>query len=222
MNETVIHMGLHKAGSSFLQKNIFPKIKEIELFDIGDFNFYTEFSKEKINLISAEGLSSRPFPKANRTDSCFVIANRIAKVFPNAKIILILRKKEELLKSWYSEYIKHGGILNYEDWFESWNNYDVLRFEEYISELDRLFSSLLVLNFEDLKKNSDKFVNDICNYIGVESPKFSNKIVNKKLNEKTLKRWRKANLLFKSSYNPSGPIPFRLLYEFEKLQRKKL
>ena len=54
----VIHLGLHKTGTTFLQQEIFPKLAGVNYKVYFDENKY-EFNDE-INLISCESLSGSP------------------------------------------------------------------------------------------------------------------------------------------------------------------
>jgi hypothetical protein len=207
----VIHVGLHKTESTFLQKEIFPKIENAEVFGFANrtFTIKTEFSKNKINIISEEGLSGNLHTK-NKTADGITIAYRLKVLFPNAKIIVIFRKKDQWLKSLYSEYIKLGGYESFDYWKTNILDSRCLNYEKYSKCLKSLFKEVLISDFKNLKNDSNQFIKDICDFIGVNVPKYENKHRNIKLDDTALLHWRKLNKFFKSPNNPSGFLPQRL------------
>ena len=77
----VVHVGLPRAGSSFLQHLVFPNMNNVNLVN-RDF-LYGCFSDDKINLISNEIISYN-----DRVKRIHVIK----KLYPDARIIFIRRK----------------------------------------------------------------------------------------------------------------------------------
>lgn len=71
------------------------------------------------------------------------------------------------------------------------------------------FSHVLELPFEMLKKQPEKFVSKICDFIGVDKPdNIDYNPVNIKIEESTLNHWRLFNKLFYSRYcNHKGLFP---------------
>jgi hypothetical protein len=126
--EIFIHVGLHKTASSFFQMEVFPRFKTIQLIAnpmtqrVSAFNhliyaddcFYNKtLVEEELNkiknkkiLISDESMTGQPLNMLcnNKT----TIANRLAELFPNAKIILFIRGQKALIMSLYSQYLVHN------------------------------------------------------------------------------------------------------------------
>ncbi|MEM6680999.1 MAG: sulfotransferase [Pseudomonadota bacterium] len=125
-----IHVGLHKTGTTLLQKKVFPKLTDHILFPWGYQShravteFVTieplsfdaqalrdEFDFETIKhpgmLFSHEALSSRPHH--GRFYAPYV-AERFKQVFPDAKIILTVREQQGLIYSLYVEHVRNGGM----------------------------------------------------------------------------------------------------------------
>jgi hypothetical protein len=181
--DIIFHLGLHRTGTTFLQNEIFPKIEGLS------YNVYRPDSpeyfldKNKINLISREGLSGRPFASINLNAlERDLFAYGISKKYPNSRIILGIRKKDDWLKSLYHYYVKGGGYMSYESWF---NNFDksYLDFERYIDLLNDLFDEVYVYNFEELRNNKKKCIQDLCDFIGLDPPSFEDKAHNKSWNK---------------------------------------
>jgi len=149
--KTIIHIGLHKTASTFLQTIVFPKSNvytyltrpytqhnfawnKFQYADDSLFD-YSELKEElrKIGsnklLISDESFSGKPtaFGYINRT----LIAQRLRNIFPNAQIVLFIRGQQQILLSHYNMWVKgfNSGYRNIDDfiWHPSknytYNNY---------------------------------------------------------------------------------------------------
>jgi hypothetical protein len=214
MTNIVLHLGLHKTGTSFLQAEIFPKIKNVNIPRNGAFRYGTKIDENKLNIISDEELSVNPHLPPYHfqylgPNQRFVIAERLNLLFPKAKIILGIREKNSWLRSVYSQYVKGGGIHNYDNFIKNVFDKDFLNFEKYIQHLKTLFKDVLIYHFEDLKKDPNNFVKNICDFIGVDVPSFENKIYEKGWSNRQLNLGLFLNRFFYSEYNPNGGFLIR-------------
>jgi len=122
-----IHVGLHKTGTTFLQHEVFPKLKSLQLLEGGetanwlrrlateeDSSFdpavYQEYFYPLVEagptLISHEGLSGATYLRyVNQTRT----ADRLLRLFPHANIILSIRRQDTFLVSLYLNFIEGGG-----------------------------------------------------------------------------------------------------------------
>ena len=113
-NKIILHLGLHKTGTTYLQRRIFNQ-KNINLITNPNYaitNWHIE--PNKINILSMEALSlSMPHSKEQKRTKCNreEILDHLKKLFPDAKIILGIRNKQSWLKSCYNEYITIGGTI---------------------------------------------------------------------------------------------------------------
>lgn len=130
MNKTVLHLGLHKTGTTFLQRNIFPNLRNYKLItrpytqhnyafnkmQYADDSLFSykeikeeirEFSNNNL-IISDESFSGKPimFSHINRSQ----IAKRLSTLFPDAIAILFIRNQSDILFSLYNQYVKMGGV----------------------------------------------------------------------------------------------------------------
>jgi len=194
----VIHLGLHKTGTTFFQEKIFNKIENVNL--IRRYDLIIKLNKDKVNIISNENLSITPFDnkfhKGLTSDYRFIVIDRIKRLFPNAKIIIGLRKNRlEWTRSLYSEYIKSYGCLSFDNFIQRFNIESYYDFESYVDYIKKNFDNVFVYYLSDLRNNNKKIVNDVCSFIGVETPIYNNEIVNKRLNETLLQRRYFYNLI---------------------------
>jgi len=237
----ILHIGIPRTGTTFLQDSVFPNINDINivnfygykgiihdvlarreiqkiLIDIESFDTkfaYNEINKfmieEKINLITNENIYCKMFKK---DDKRFEKIEKIKEFFPNAKIIFGTRAKDDLLLSWYKKYIVNGGVLSYSDFIKEHINMDKINYEKYNENLIKLFGkkNVYIYKFENLKKNANSFVEGICKFIGTETPNF--KIIRWNIGYSF---WQTKisiliNNIYKTSLNPNGIIPLK--YKF--------
>ncbi len=126
MSKTFIHLGANKTASTLLQRRLFSNIKNSiyfgqdsnvikDSFEIinsiifADDNEFLDLSIKKYlesynfydlnqnRIISSEDLISNPHPTT--------IAKRIKNLFPEAKLLLIIRNQIDAISSWY---LSHG------------------------------------------------------------------------------------------------------------------
>ncbi len=129
-----LHIGLHKTGTTFLQKNIFPNFDTTDLCynppniinairDLYRHNYCDELRRETIRIIyreldiicqkkiflSHEIYSGTPW---RNYDDLEKMSSFLKEVFPTAKIILVFRDHGDWLESLYKEAIKDGCLLS--------------------------------------------------------------------------------------------------------------
>ena len=161
-----IHVGLHKTGTTFLQREIFPKLQS-----------------DKIRIISNEALSGIPHQPVHHADGLgyferYQLADYIHFRFPDARIIVGLREKKSWVFSCYCQYVKTGGFLCFDDWRRDVFYEKYLDFDGYVDYLRSCFPSVYVYYFEDLQRDVNSFVKGLCDFIGVDVPVFENRFYN--------------------------------------------
>jgi hypothetical protein len=135
MVDVVFHLGLHKTASGTLQRQIFPRCKELRLFTIKEpaFNrfyrmvaftdptyFYPAKAKSllepylhinKPNILSNEAFSGPLYAGIAEygLDHRTPILDNLVRVYPQARAILIIRRQDTLSVSLYRQYLKAGG-----------------------------------------------------------------------------------------------------------------
>lgn len=127
--DILIHVGLHKTGTTWLQEELFPKLADIcyePSFRPTHRAFLrqpaNEFSLEVVRqefgdllvrardenkplIISDEALGGRAFQQKYLRE---VVALRLRAAFPSAKILISVREQRALLGSLYGEYLRCG------------------------------------------------------------------------------------------------------------------
>lgn len=195
--KVIIHIGLHKTATTFLQCEVFPKIKDTYL--IRNFNFTTTLpDNEKTIIISNEQLSGG-LNLSTTANGRYEIAKKLSKIYPNAKIIIAFRDKHTWIKSCWKQYIVEGGILNFNT-YKTKINYDLLNFEKYESELKHLFKDVFVYHYEDFNINKKQIITDMCKFMGVKEPEWKDLIYRKSLSDNQIKVLRIINYINPERY----------------------
>jgi hypothetical protein len=223
----VIHPGMHKTGTTFLQWNVFHFVDANYLWHIfykswlkdvlnpkkkPDYKkikkkFSRILSRDKVNIISEENIYTYQFSKK---DDRFIRLERIKKIFPEAKIIFGIRDKEENLASWYVEYVAVGGVLDFEGFLEKHMNVDKLDYEPYIKKLQKYYGkeNVFVYSMDDLRRDQDGLIKNICKFIDVDPPeKYRKKPARVGYGLRALKLSLFLNRFFKTPVNRNGIIP---------------
>ena len=225
--EIILHVGMHKTGTTFLQWNVFHYVKANYLWHF----FYKSWTKnilnphknidyqkiknklskvlknDKVNIISEENIYTYQFTKE---DERFIRLERIKKLFPDAKIIIGTRKEEQNLVSWYVEYVAVGGILDFQGFMDKFMNMQKLNYEPYIKKLVEYYGKENVFTYkmEDLRKDQDLLVKNICKFMNVSPPKkYRKKPARVSYGPRALKISLFINRFFKTPVNPKGIIP---------------
>lgn len=226
--EIILHVGMHKTGTTFFQWNVFHYLdvnylwhvfyrswcrdlldptKKIDTKKIKE-NFSKILHADKINLITEENIYTSQFAKK---DNRFLLLDRIKEVFPVAKIIFGTRNKDENLVSWYIEYVAVGGVLDFQGFLEHNMNIEKLNYEPYIKKLIEYYGkeNIFVYSLEELRQNQKDVVKRMCNFINVDVPKkYREKPARVGYGLTVLRVSLYLNRFFKTTLNKKGIIPW--------------
>ncbi|MDZ5782462.1 sulfotransferase [Marinococcus luteus] len=163
-----IHIGFHKTATTFLQQNVYPKLKQEikyirkkridqELYDLrlkrlSDENIYTIRTNieafmhpDKPVLISYEGLSGSPFSQKKSKNNLKVLED-LRRTFPadtyDTHIIVGVRDQIDLLTSLYVQYLHQGGYKSAKALFKDWEDHGILdhyHYYRYLQKIEELF-----------------------------------------------------------------------------------
>lgn len=215
----LIHIGYLKTGTTWMQKNFFPLVRNAYFFNPDEFNknfirnnkLSSEIiqNKHKINIISQENILGGAIVNENkRIDT----AKRLKSAFHTAKIIIFIRKQNSLISSAYSTYLKMGGTKPIKDYLFSkrkngrFFNLDFFKYNnKFIQLYSELFGAQNIYYFcyerflEDnrtfLKRFSELFSLDI----DLNSVDYS--FINKRIRERLVKWYKIMNLFSKSPFH---------------------
>ena len=190
-----------------MQTEIFPKIKNVNF--IHNFDIGSKLYEDKLNIISNEGFSGKTYHPFANSEERYIKADRLKTLFPNAYILVGTRKPASWHNSLYSQYIKRGGVLKFDEWQD---NIDPVFFDvySYVKYLEKLFGKdkVYVYKFEDLKENHHKFVLGICAFLEADVPEYENRVFQKSFTDFQKNGMRIINKIMHSKQNPKGKLPF--------------
>lgn len=132
--KTLIHVGYHKTGSTFLQRRIFKPHPGIQLVNrkelkkvflqVGSLHFDAAKAGEWIAgqhraaesdrvamVISDEELSGNIHTGGNGGYLPKEVADRLHAVMPDAQVAIFIRNQYDIIESVYRQYVKKGGTL---------------------------------------------------------------------------------------------------------------
>jgi hypothetical protein len=242
VNGLYIHIGYPKTGTSFLQREIFPKVEGINYIrrkavreqtqrirSQDEFSFDDERTRAEIqshfrpgtNVISNETFTGAVFFKSINNK---LIADRLARLFPEAGIIVTIRNQYEMIESLHREHIRMGGTMSFSKFVgfnrgsftpsylldDSTVNPEMFNYQKLLDYYVRLFGRdrVLVLPYEELLTDAGSFVERILSFVGVgQPPDFRNVPVNQGYGASQMRVARVLNRFLKSRLNPRGVIP---------------
>lgn len=257
-HQTFIHIGYHKSASTYLQQSVFPALpvnyiffgskdrKYLDLIEsenavlepiVSWINSLIKIKPDYKNVvISHEELSGHPH--GHKSVCPYQISDNLKKIFPNAKIIMIIRNQFEYLRSIYAF---RTAIKGYE--FRSFDKFvadeigmglqEHLEYQNLIEQYYNLFGkeSVLVLPMEKLIHAPQDFMVKLCMFLNVPVLK---EIKNTPVNTSTqsqfiLNFWRPVNFLFFCilkimtflNFNNDDKYPFKeFRYSFYRFKTK--
>ena len=187
MKETVLHVGLHKTASTFLQTVVFPLARNwtvltrpytqcnhaFNQLQYSDDSLYradqvraelAPFQQKRL-LISDESLSGKPvgWSYINRS----TIARRLAEIAPSATVLVFLRGQPSMLASQYNQYVKRMlGTKTPEDFV--WQAKTDYSMDDYFAGVEAKPNSLLYnTNSTFLHPTSFRYVELLNLYYGL-------------------------------------------------------
>jgi hypothetical protein len=194
----LVHIGYHKCASSWLQEVLFhpehgyyspwqPGVYFEELIHANPFTFdpanailpfveglHQARIRNLVPVLSNEALSGNQYePVFPAKDT----ADRLKLVFPEARILMVIREQGDMLFSWYKHCIRSRLSLSLHDYFDSSPpsgfappfRREMLEYHLLIGYYQDLFGreNVLVLPVELLRRNALGFVNAIGSMVGI-------------------------------------------------------
>lgn len=182
MNVRFIHIGCHKCGSTFLQAEVWPKIKGLKpLQYLHDYPIYEEmeylircgelyYEEDKIKkaihdkiaqyedvCLSSEAFSGTDSGILGQGHQIKYIAERLHTIFGATKILIVIRDQRKALPSLYLDDVKYGYLTDFKQWIHWRLNTCGLNYFKYAPMIEcymNLFGkgNVKVVLFEELFK----------------------------------------------------------------------
>jgi hypothetical protein len=187
--KTYIHIGVPKAGSTYLQKylELRPEIYH-NWMDLADYPLHhiideeiTEKGKNTIRVFSQESLSTplvaldriKLTPQTEKIKGArYDVALKLKSMFPDAEILLVLRNYKEIIPSIYSELLVMGLTLDKDQFLKKFGVFilELYHYEHIIQIYEEVFGKekLTIIPFEMLKEDSDNFQKFLADYFRID------------------------------------------------------
>lgn len=186
-NEIFFHVGLPRTASTFLQRNFFPHLNNVFFVKKHDFVHRKKIIEKGTHsryLLSTE----MDIGKEGRYEWLKAVANE----YPDAKIIIVLRRHDDWIKSKYFYHLRKGGTHDFSEFFNL-NDTGFFRIDHLncIKRIELIKSYFpqepLIVFHEELKANPEKTLELIAQFMGTAYNKDKVKLEHKnqafKLNE---------------------------------------
>ena len=194
----LLHIGYHKTATTWLQRHVFdrsagsygapcPFLEQIDQLVRPhplewDEDAVRAFFRDRVAAVESAGLvcamSNEAFsgnPHAGGYQNV-EIARRLHAVFPEAQVLVVIRRQEDQVLSSYKQYVQRGGCLAPDRYFDHPHNYFRIpgfRYGHFAhDQLIRLYQELfgrervLVLPYEWMLKDRDDFLRRIFEFSG--------------------------------------------------------
>jgi len=234
----LLHIGYHKTGTTWLQRHVFgdsgagfsqmggaQRLIAINAFDFRPRRIRKQMERRigqaqaqgLVPVLSSERLSGEPHFGGYDSE---VIADRLAAVFPNARILVIVREQTSMFLSIYKEYIRRGGAASLRQYLATPRDgywlpqfrFEFLEYHRLIGYYQDLFGaeSVMVLPYELLRAQPATFLRQIGEFVGVPAAQPQVRPVNVSLSAFALGLKRHANRYFvlDGPVNPAPPFDF--------------
>jgi hypothetical protein len=194
-----LHVGMPQSASTFLQDVLFPACPELKTISSRDPKNRREFynpicsfedsfwsedhasswlrrtsDPDKLTVISFERFSSTHVLSRQQ------VAQRLAKLCPGAKCLIIVRNQLDAMQSAYAQRARVPNLYlpSFAEYVEAnmrdpkTSEFRRYFYDEFVTIYEKLFGadSVLVLPFELLRSDGPQFVARVCEFAGVSAP----------------------------------------------------
>ena len=202
---TFFHVGYARAASTFLQKSVFPALRDIQYIPRNRFRVRESekkrFNADKILMSREAGLRIY-----SRCDEAF-------KVF-GSRIVISLRRHDSLIASNYRLHVKRGHSTRFKQYLDLENDRGVwkqeqLEFMRLIRHVEKTTGQKpIVLIFEDYIKNPEVYIESLCEALqcSIDQQALSSEPVHKSYSDKQLRLRRQfADRFSNNGFNQKSP-----------------
>ena len=234
MEDILVHVGYHKTGTTFLQKEVFNHAelpfnliersliqKEIIRKNMFFFNpdqtrnlFENKFKNGCINVVSNEAFIGSPHAGGYTSYDNFL---KLKSLFPGAKILICIREQNDMILSTYKQYIKTIGTLNLNKYILPFKQscflpeFNLLHFcyDKLIDAYMNAFGkkNVLVLPYELIKANPEEFLKRIFEFLGLDAKEANKVNLQKQFNAANLNLTLKAKRVYNIFFTKTRENP---------------
>lgn len=210
-----LHVGFPKCASSFLQKEYFipqngfinimtdekwAKFIQHQLLTAQSTyydNSYPMLPKSKDNK-QLIGCSYEGFTDGWHNVDYSLILERFSNIFPDAKILIIIRRQQDIVFSNYIQYVRAGYFKSIDNYLEEliWNSqqsiWGRLFYDKIYEKTCEIFEEVLIIPYELIKYDHGDFIKKL-NLFFEKNAIVENRVINPSSNDFGLNLMRLAN-----------------------------
>jgi hypothetical protein len=232
VGEHVIHVGYHKTASTWLQLCVFPGLAGVQYGDPLFNDFVTNLATAPDHAFFAEGFRRVLRQMEGVSDGPLLLsyeglsgslwdgdeiglrnAARLHRVMPAGRIMVVVRRQDEMLRSVHAQYVNEGGTRPLREFVE--REVEGSRFSLHHLEYDRLVGRYVelfgrdrvwVAPYEHLRAERDRFLAALCAFLQAElAADVSRAWPNHSLSRPSLWLLRSWNRLFRATRFNAAP-----------------
>lgn len=161
-----LHLGMGKTGTKFLQYKVFPKFRGICYVQR---TRYRRWYRIIPKLDCERVLASNEFDRQMKRE-----CEKLARSFPGAVPILVVRRHGSYIASQYRRFVKNGYRMPFQAFFDLKNDRGYfsiadLSYGRQLAMIGKIFGTPpLLFIYEELKTNPKAFVKEMADAIGAE------------------------------------------------------
>jgi hypothetical protein len=200
MPEILVHIGYHKTGSRWLRHLFFSdpstgygwvgkggeehpvrRLVRERPFEFDAVASRAEFEPLLAKIVDAglhpvvsfERLSGNPFSGGYDSKE---IADRLVQVFPDARILVVIREQRSMIVSTYKQYVREGGAMSVTKFMQPptsrslripWFDFRYFEYHHLLGYYQRLFPQrVLALPYEQFRSDPRSFVERLAEFAG--------------------------------------------------------
>lgn len=210
---------MHKTGTTYLQTQVFPHWPGVYFVQYPLLRDIVKYPAEKKILISDEGLSGSyrdSFLSETRSwgEERKICLHNLARLFPEARILICFRKHFDMILSLYKQYLQEGGVYEFNDFFNLEHDCVIKRndinYTEILNCIEREFKNSVFFYTYDEMDQLNNLIRDMSNFMGTAKFTITQTEVRINPGVKGLqgRLLRAINKLAKTELNPKGIFPF--------------
>lgn len=195
--ELLIHVGYHKTGTTWLQSAFFPRHPDLavagvypalagQVIDPDGLTFEADAARRffqphidaalaasRIPVLTTERLSGNPHSGGYDSKT---IADRLHDIFPQASILIVVRRQTDMAVSMYKQYVRMGGICTLREYLFPPVDGRIPLFRLAFLEYHRLanyYASLFgpgrvrVMVYEHFREDPQGFLDELCDFLAI-------------------------------------------------------
>ena len=167
--KTLIDISPERTGTAFRMFEVFPKIKDATVI-------------RGMHLVQYKYI--KPCPEFATP---YEKLDLLKKKYPDACFLYVDRDRETWVVSLYNHWVRHGGTLSFETWYDNVMNKQIFITDRLIGYAEEIFGdNFYLMRFEDMVVNPNVEFNKMLSYFGLKPIVVNNNGHNSSLSDRQI------------------------------------